>query len=323
MNATFPATTAALYCLGAALLLAPSAMAKPAAHRPAAHKPKPVAAAPDPAVALVQQYLAAREAQQEDKAYALLSPNTQAQYPAGQRDQITRQLTDPNTVNVMPPALLPVMALFVDVRNTLHFKFRALGPSPDDPAIVLVRAYQVGMPLSTVQTLQIATVADPAAGGALRLDGEKTALLAAPALMGERARAMQEASQSNLKQLALGVIQYTQDHDEKLPDADKWVDEIMPYVKLQAVFRDPAAPGLRWGYAFNRTLSGVALADLDAPAATVLLFESTSGKKNASDTGESIPMPGRHSSGTDYALADGHVSWEADGAKPSFLLTGK
>ncbi len=54
-----------------------------------------------------------------------------------------------------------------------------------------------------------------------------------------------------------------------------------------------------------------------------LLFESTAGVKNAADTGDSVPMPGRHNGGTDYALADGHVKWEADGAKPSFLLTGK
>lgn len=333
MNATFTASVTAFYCLGAALLLAPAGVAEPAAHqkaaahKTAAHKtaaprPAPVAAAPSPAVAVVQQYLAARAGGQEDKAYALLSPNTQTQFPASQQEEITRQLTDPNMVNVMPPALLPVMALFVDVRNTLHFKFRALGPSPDDPAVVLVRAYQVGMPLSTVKTLQIVTVVDPSAGGALRVDGERTAILAAPALMAERAKALQEVSQSNLKQIALGVLLYTQAND-KMPDADKWVSEIIPYVKSQAVLRDPGAPGLKWGYAFNRTLSGVSLADLDDPAATVLLFESTDGKKNAADAGDSVPLPGRHNGGTDYALADGRVRWEADGTKLSFLLTGK
>jgi len=326
MNATFTAPAPALYWLGAALLLAPAAVAKPT-HRPAAHKPAashsvPVASVPSPAVAIVQQYLAARADGQEDKAYALLSPNTQTQFPPAQRDQLTRELADPSMANGLPPALLPVMALFLDVHDTLHFKFRALGPSPDDPAIVLVRAYQVGAPMSTVKTLQIVTAADPATG-ALRVDGEKTAMLAAPEVMLARNQALQEASQSNLKQLSLGIIQYTQDHDEKMPDADKWVSEIMPYVKSEAVFRDPAAPGLKWGYAFNRTLSGVSLADLDEPAQTVLLFESTDGKKNAADAGASLPSPGRHNGGTDYALADGHVKWEADGTKPSFLLTGK
>lgn len=338
MNATFTATTAALYCLAAALLLAPAAVAKPGAHKPAPRKPvtivpAPVAAAPSPAVpspaapspaeAVVQQYLAARADRQEDKAYALLSSNTQTQYPAGQREELAKQLIDPSAASAMPPALVPVMALFVDTRDALHFKFRVLGPSPDDPAVVLVRAYQVGMPLSTVRTLQIVTAADAAAGGALRVDGEKTAMRAAPEMMLARSQALQEASQSNLKQLSIGILQYAHDHDDKLPDADKWVTQIMPYVQSEAVFRDPAAPGQKWGYAFNHTLSGIALDDLDDPAATVLLFESTCGKKNASDTGDSLPARGHHSGGTDYALADGHIKWEADGAKPSFALTGK
>lgn len=319
MKATFTAIVTAFYCLSAALLFAPAAVAKPVAHKPAPPSPAP----PSPAVALVQQFLAARAEGQADRAYALLSPDTQAQFPAAQREQMAKALTGPDMLRALPPGVLPVVALFVDLRNTLHFKFRALGTSPDDPAIVLVRAYQVGTPLSTIKTLQIVTTADPGAGGALRLDGMKTAMLASPETRQMVQDAQRATSQSNLKQLSLGIIQYTQDHDENLPDADKWVDEIMPYVKNASVFRDPAAPGLKWGYAFNRTLSGVSLADLDEPATTVVLFESTDGKKNAADTGDSLPMPGRHDGGTNYALADGHVKWEADGTKPSFLLTGK
>ena len=341
MNATFAVTvtarSAALCCLGAALLLGPAAVAKPTAHKPATQTstaqkpaapkpppvspaPTPVAAAPTPAVALVRQYLDARAQGQAERAYALLSPETQANYPADHREEIARQLTGPDMLRTLPPGVLPVVALFADIHDALHFRFRALGPSPDDPAIVLVRAYQVGTPLSTVKTLQVATVADAGAGGALRLDGIKTITLAAPEMM---QKARQATSQSNLKQLSLGIIQYIQDNDMKLPDADKWADEILPYVKNEAVFRDPAAPDLKYGYAFNRALSGVLMTTLEDPAATVLLFESTAGKKNAADTGASVPMPGRHNGGTDYALADGHVKWEADGTRPSFLTTGK
>lgn len=322
MNTT-TARTAALSCLGAALLLAPPIEAKPTAHKPAARHAA-VAAATSPAVMAVQQYLAARAGGQVDRTYALLSPNTQTQFPAAQREQMSRQFTDPNTLRSLPPGAVPVIALFADIHDTLHFKFRALGPSPDDPAVVLVRAYQVGMPLSTIRTLQVVTVADAGAGGALRLDAEKTAMLADPALMGHRSNAMQVSSQSNLKQIALGIIMYVQDNNDKLPDADKWIDEVMPYIKTEAVFRDPAAPGLKWGYAFNRALSGASMADLDDPAGTVLLFESTDGKKNASDAGGSVPKPGRHSDGTDYALVDRHVKWVADDApRPSFETTGK
>ena len=268
----------------------------------------------------MQQYLDARAAGETERAYALLSPDTQANYPAAHREEVAQQLTGPDMLATLPPGVVPVVALFADIHDRLHFKFRALGPSPDDPAVVLVRAYQVGTPPSTIKTIQVVTAADPTAGGALRLDGIKTVTLAAPEMM---QKAHQASSQSNLKQLSLGILMYAQDNDMKLPDADKWVDEIMPYVKNEAAFRDPAAPDLKYGYAFNRALSGVLMTSLEDPAMTVLLFESTTGTKNAADTGTSVPMPGRHSEGTDYALADGHVKWEADGTRPSFRATGK
>ncbi len=303
-----------------ALALTPALSPRPAQAAPAAPSP----AADTPAVAVVRQYVAAHLAGKGDAAYALLSPNTQVQFPIGGREQLARDLTRPEMLKSLPLALLPVVALFADIHDTLHFKFRVLGAAPDDPSVVLVRTYQVGTPADSVKVLKVATVSDPAAGGVIRVDGEKTMLLAAPEMAGMRAKAQQASSQSNLKQIALGIIQYTQDNDEHLPDADKWVDEIMPYVKTEAIFRDPSAPaGEKWSYAFNRTLSRAPLSRLDSPASTVMLFESTSGAKNASDTGQSVPRPGRHRGGTDYALADGHVKWYADGAGLSYDLSGK
>ena len=321
MNTT-ATRSAALSCLAAAaLLLAPPTAAKPAAHKHAVHHPAP-AAVTNPAVAAVREYLAARAAGQADRAYALLSPDTQANYPAAHLEQIAQQLTGPDMLRNLPPGVLPIVALFADIHDTLHFKFCVLGPSPNDPTIVLVRAYQVGAPLSTIKTIQVVTAAG--AGGGRRLNGEKTLMLSNPNMVGHLENARQASSQSNLKQISLGIIQHVQDNDQKMPDADKWVDEVMPYIKSEAVFTDPSAPGLKWAYAFNRALSGKKLSDLESPAATVLLFESTDGKKNASDRGGSLPRPGRHNGGTDYALADGYVKWVSDTApKPSFLITGK
>ena len=284
----------------------------------AAKSTAPIAA--NPSVAAVQQYLDARAAGQTERAYALLSPATQKMLPLSQQQEMMKQITAPGVLATLPPGLLPVIALFADFHDTLHFKFRVLGPSPD-VTVVLVRAYQVGTPLSTIKTLQVATVQDPDAGGAWRLDGQKTVDLTAPAA---RKNAEKTTSLSNLKQIALGVIQYTQDHDERLPDAASWVDEVMPYIKSEAVFHDPAAPDSeKWSYAFNSTLSHISLAQLDAPAQTAMLFESTLGVKNAADTGQSVPLPGRHSGGTDYALADGHVKWLPDNTKLSYQLSGK
>ena len=155
------------------------------------------------------------------------------------------------------------------------------------------------------------------------------AILAAilfPVFQSVRENARRTTCASNLKQIGLAIIEYVADHNETMPDSDKWVDEIMPYAKSEALFRDPSAPaGEKWSYAFNKNLSGIKLADLASPATMVILFESTLGTKNASDTGESVPHPGRHNGGTDYAFSDGHVKWLSDTAAPppSFLLTGE
>ncbi len=144
--------------------------------------------------------------------------------------------------------------------------------------------------------------------------------------MREQARAM--ASLSNLKQIALAVEMYAQDHHEQMPDADQWVDQVSPYLvgkavppserehTLAALLRDPSAPqGEKWSYAFNRNLSGVKLADIKNPAETVLLFESTTGVKNAADTGQSVPRGGRHNAGDYYAFAEGTPSGSRAGRR--------
>lgn len=272
-----------------------------------------------PAVAVVRQYLDARAAGQATRSYALLSALSQEGLPLNREPEMLKEVLSPATQ--LPAGVLPMIAFFVDFHDTLHFKFRVLGAFGDDPSVVLVRAYQAGKPLSTVKTLKIVTLADPLAGGARRIDGVRTSTIFFPDGSEFSHRV---ASQLNLKQIAVGIIQYTQDHDEKMPDAAKWVDEIMPYVKSEAVFHDPSAPdSQKWSYAYNRTLSHQPLAALDYPAHTILLFESSLGVKNASDTGQSVPLPGRHISGTDYVTADGHTQWFPDGTKLSYQLDGK
>jgi len=73
----------------------------------------------------------------------------------------------------------------------------------------------------------------------------------------------------------------------------------------------------------NANLSGKSIVQLDDPTKTVMFFESVSGAKNASDTGQSVPRPGRYSGTTDYAFADGHVKRFPDGTKVSYRLDGK
>lgn len=74
-----------------------------------------------------------------------------------------------------------------------------------------------------------------------------------------RENARRTSCQSNLKQIGLGLMQYTQDYDERMPRAyfgggerrtimdathnrRSWNDVIFPYVKSEQVFACPSAP---------------------------------------------------------------------------------
>lgn len=97
------------------------------------------------------------------------------------------------------------------------------------------------------------------------------ALLAAilfPVFARVRENARRSSCQSNLKQMSLAIIQYTQDYDEKLPYVRPnpqqsslpgqygifgygwlWGDVILPYLKNMQVFR---CPSVKYGNAYNQ-----------------------------------------------------------------------
>ncbi len=319
----------ALTCLPLLLLLTIAASAAP--------QPMPK---DTPAVAVVRQFLADRAAGKLDAAYTMLSADTHQTVSAA---DFAKGRTPPaSDTHGASPAFIAVLALFLDTHNTLHNTFTILGPDPAAPGGVRVRA---ASPAGKAALLRIATVTDPGTS-APRLDIIISVKRTDPkGFAQERDKARRATSQSNLKCLSLGMIQYALDDDNHLPDADKWMDGILPYVYDEALFHDPSAPaGEHYSYAFNSALSGATLSISNQPsgvvdavvdsvrppggkpapaASTVLLFESTADTKNASDTGQSVPKPGRHLGGTDYAFADGHVRWLPDGTAPSFALTGK
>ncbi len=83
------------------------------------------------------------------------------------------------------------------------------------------------------------------------------------------------ASVSNLKQLGLAFVQYTQDYDEKLPPmktAETAKTALYPYVKEDSIFEQPPTHTL---YQPNTSLSGRTLASFDNPSTMVIYYEAT------------------------------------------------
>ena len=136
------------------------------------------------------------------------------------------------------------------------------------------------------------------------------AILAAilfPVFARAREKARQASCQSNLKQIALAVLMYVEDHDEIFPfwatfTADGsyqpmpvypgnnyvvlWADAIYPYVKNTQIFVCPSMRGDWIGYSWNANLgdegnyrntaprwTGVSLASVPEPAGTGMIVD--------------------------------------------------
>lgn len=128
--------------------------------------------------------------------------------------------------------------------------------------------------------------------------------------------AQQSSCLSNLKQIDLGMLMYTQDHDQHLPDAATWMDDIKPYLVNEQLHKCPGAPHLEYGYAMNAALSKRSMAEVTQPALTAIVFDSDLGTRNASGGPDAVANPPRHNGGNNYAYADGHVKWCTE--PPSF-----
>lgn len=124
-----------------------------------------------------------------------------------------------------------------------------------------------------------------------------------------RDTALRNTCMSQMKQLSLGMMMYTEDYDRQYPPAGKWSKAILPYVKKNDLYNCPADNGKN-SYAMNRNLDRRKLTTVSAPAKMPLLFESNQHKADAAGLAAEVAKPPRHAGGNDFAYVDGHVKWE-------------
>ena len=135
-------------------------------------------------------------------------------------------------------------------------------------------------------------------------------LLNNPIFVRMRENERRSSCQSNMKQQALGMLQYAQDYDEKLPPARNWIDVLQPYVKSEQIFVCPSlqAAGIKGnGYAFNQYLSQKSQGRLQDISSTVAIYETSNPARNWFGPGTGRAY--RHEGGSNLAFADGHVKW--------------
>jgi hypothetical protein len=168
---------------------------------------------------------------------------------------------------------------------------------------------QPGFPQDASVEKSLAALTPQVAGDQLKLtlDTPKVTELAkglAPFLERQRESAKQVASMNHLRQLALAVIMYSQDHKGQLPR--KYPDDLKPYLQgdFDAIQINPRRPDRRPGYIYVRpaeTLSKVANVQ-----EAILFYEAHDPKEWRRDDHASGCI------GIDVAFADGHCELVQD-----------
>jgi prepilin-type N-terminal cleavage/methylation domain-containing protein/prepilin-type processing-associated H-X9-DG protein len=164
-----------------------------------------------------------------------------------------------------------------------------------------------------------------------------------PVFARARENARRSSCMSNLKQIALGIKQYTQDYDEQFPPrrtdeggfVGAWANIIQPYVRSEQLFQCPSEstpPGGMYtstaiDYAYNYNLGaryapaptyefrgGVSEASVLFPTSTILVADGPTLRADTSlyninqNTAYQAASK-RHLEGAVYSFVDGHTKW--------------
>lgn len=114
---------------------------------------------------------------------------------------------------------------------------------------------------------------------------------------------------SNMKQLSLAAFLYAEDHHDRLPDANRWVTELLPYTRNNRLLfkcgKDESKAASSYG--MNTALSGMKLGDVTQPSETILFYETA--HPGINPHGGIKDIINRHNGGSDFGYCDGHAKW--------------
>jgi hypothetical protein len=124
---------------------------------------------------------------------------------------------------------------------------------------------------------------------------------------------------SKMRMAGLAVVMYTQDHDGRLPSADRWEEELRPYLPPDMKFtlkdvlgREPTR------ITMNRELSGKEWERMEGPGKVILFFEVPRRATGGAMTLDA--MPTAHSTdGLLYCWADSHIYWRPIDQRDGFI----
>lgn len=127
-----------------------------------------------------------------------------------------------------------------------------------------------------------------------------------PMMMGAREKAQLAACTSNMKQVCLAALMYSQDHQNTLP-TENWVEGLYPYCKNRAIYVCPGQPDKKVAYALNEAIAGAAMAEVKDPSQVVLFFEADLPEDVPFGSADAVLGQPAHGGRIVVGFLDGHV----------------
>jgi len=95
------------------------------------------------------------------------------------------------------------------------------------------------------------------------------------------ARSQRSQDLTRLRDLAMAILLFSNEHGNRLPNADKWTQQIEPYLKSKESFTALDDPVGTRSYAFNAKVAGKTFTEIRNPGKTILVYSGLNGQLRA------------------------------------------